>query len=149
MHASQAGLDVLLLLVQDALTKTVPIWAAVLNRAVAQLRSYHDGNRLIADSNCLLSTYPAQAELVRKKHASQMQYNTRLSSKSVKQKCNVRQEEDHDQAGACDGYQQWDTALHLPAWISQNERIQIEAKVDQWMRDLVQVHYSAIGIALP
>ena len=83
MHASQAGLDVLLLLVQDALTKTVPIWAAVLNRAIAQLRSYHDGNRLIADSNRLLSTYPAQAELVHKRHVSQMQYNTRVSNRSV------------------------------------------------------------------
>lgn len=33
----------------------------------------------------------------------------------------------------------WDTGLHLPPWVSSNERLQIEAKLDQWVRDLCQV----------
>lgn len=34
---------------------------------------------------------------------------------------------------------EWDTSLHLPPWVSSNERLQIEAKLDQWVRDLCQV----------
>ena len=52
-----------------------------------------------------------------------------------------RQEEGAGQADLQDSSRTWDTGLHLPAWISQNERVQIEAKVDQWVRDLVQVHH--------
>ena len=33
----------------------------------------------------------------------------------------------------------WDTSLHLPPWVSSNEGLQIEAKLDQWVRDLCQV----------
>ena len=75
---------------QDALTKTIPIWAAVVNRAVLQLRST----------------------------ASDDTSNTAGSSS-------------------------WDTNIHLPPWISKNEKNQIEQRIDGWVHDL-----SSLGIDL-
>jgi len=69
---------------QDALSKTVPIWAAVLNRAVARI---HNGNASAAD------------------------------------KVTISHESD----------------VHLPHWISGNERNQILARIDQWVDDLFSV----------
>lgn len=44
--------------------------------------------------------------------------------------------------------QDWDTSLHLPPWVSSNERLQIEAKLDQWVRDLCQVTLLQPAVAL-
>ncbi len=74
---------------QDALTKTIPQWAAVVNRAVARHRRQH----------------PQSGQ------------------------------------GNAEGGAEWDTALHLPLWISGNERMQIEALLAGWTDDLMQVGF--------
>ena len=45
--------------------------------------------------------------------------------------------------------QGWDTGLHLPPWVSSNERLQIEAKLDQWVRELCQVLLRKHGCCSP
>lgn len=124
------------------MTKTIPIWAVVLNRAVAQLRSYHDGNRyrLYMHGTHTLN-YSAQPELV---HNQNVALLLNCFSQFVNNMSAVRQGAQTDCANTS-GRQDWDTQLHLPAWISQNERIQIEAKLDQWVRDLIQV-YLQVGM---
>ena len=34
---------------------------------------------------------------------------------------------------------QWDTSLHLPSWVPNNEAVQIEAQVDAWAARLLAV----------
>ncbi len=67
----------------DALSKTVPIWCAVLNRAVELLRTSGAALAPAADNS------------------------------------------------------HWDSDLHLPAWIPENERVRIEPLIDSWAAKLV------------
>lgn len=76
----------------DALTKTIPLWAAVVNRAVARYR--------------------------RQRPLSQTADARRRGELEVTQ---------------------WDDTLHLPLWISLNERAQIEARLSDWTDQLLKV----------
>lgn len=67
---------------QDALAKTVPFWAAVMNRAVQRLRQ---------------------------------------------------------RQGTDGGFVSWDTDVHLPPWVSGNERHQIRLRLDAWADSLEEV----------
>lgn len=115
---------------QDALTKTVPVWAAVLNRAVAQLRSYHDSSKLFRDSAFFLSPESKQLDSA---------LNLRGASPGTIMAAKASHRQQATAAKVTSTEQDWDTSLHLPPWVSSNERLQIEAKLDQWVRDLCQV----------
>lgn len=117
-------------ILQDALTKTVPVWAAVLNRAVAQLRSYHDSSKLSRDGAFLL--------LPQSKRINSM-LNLRSTSPGTIMAARASHRQQATLAKVASSEQDWDTSLHLPPWVSSNERLQIEAKLDQWVRDLCQV----------
>jgi hypothetical protein len=80
---------------QDALTKTLPTWAAVLNRAVKRLR---------------------------------------------------RRQQEQQEGAAADGAQPlaWDEDVHLPPWISNNERHQIEMRLEGWVDQLLEVRIAAL-----
>lgn len=130
MHALSLTFDVL----QDSLTKTVPIWATVLNRAVAQLRSYHDSTGLLQDSSFVNSAYP-QSAVSKSEQGNPL--DSTLCGGMPGAKARGRYEAYPAKCGSSD--QDWDTGLHLPPWVSSNERLQIEAKLDQWVRDLCQV----------
>ena len=56
----------------------------------------------------------------------------------------ARYRRQHPQSGqdSEEGGAGWDTALHLPLWISGNERMQIEALLAGWTDDLMQVTFS-------
>ena len=119
---------------QDSLTKTIPIWATVLNRAVAQLRSYHDSTRLVRDSAFVFSSYPKSAQ---SKADPLNPLKSTLPNGEPAAKARGGHQVHAVKTASTD--QDWDTSLHLPPWVSSNERLQIEAKLDQWVRDLCQV----------
>ena len=121
-------------ILQDSLTKTIPIWATVLNRAVAQLRSYHDSTRLVRDSAFVISSYPKSAQ-------SKAEPLNLLKSISPNGEpaAKARGRYQVHSVKTANTDLDWDTSLHLPPWVSSNERVQIEAKLDQWVRDLCQV----------
>ncbi len=81
---------------QDALTKTIPIWAAVLNCAIAAARS--------ADAPCIAGSTESQAV-----------------------------------AAPASKAEDWDSSLHLPPWISENEQRQIESRLPLFQQQLMQV----------
>ena len=118
---------------QDSLTKTIPIWAAVLNRAVAQLRSYHDSTRLVRDSAFVISSYPKSA-------LTKDKLQTELDQPISGYKLGAKGRYQIHSAKTASSDSEWDSSLHLPPWVSSNERIQIEAKLDHWVRQLCQVH---------
>ncbi|GIM09360.1 hypothetical protein Vretimale_13187 [Volvox reticuliferus] len=52
----------------------------------------------------------------------------------------------HDGAGA-DGGDGWDVGLHLPLWVSSNERAQIERRLDGWVDALLRVGADVEGLS--
>jgi tRNA A64-2'-O-ribosylphosphate transferase len=42
---------------------------------------------------------------------------------------------------------EWDTALHLPLWVSANEAQAIETKIDGWVERLLEVGADVRGLA--
>lgn len=42
---------------------------------------------------------------------------------------------------------EWDTSLHLPLWVSENERKQIEARMEGWVESLLAVGADVKGLA--
>lgn len=126
--------SVIHLILQDALTKTVPVWAAVLNRAVTQLRSYHDSDSSkissYHDGTLLHSPQPKHIDSI---------LNLRSTSPGTIMAARANDTQQATAAKIAVKEPEWDTSLHLPPWVSSNERLQIEAKLDQWVRDLCQV----------
>ena len=104
------------------------MWAAVLNKAVAQLRSYHDSSRLSRDSAFFLSPQVKQTNSM-----------LNLGSTSPDTTMAARAKKQARSAKVASNEQDWDTSLHLPPWVSSSERLQIEAKLDHWVQDLYQV----------
>lgn len=128
---------------QDSLTKTIPIWATVLNRAVAQLRSYHDSTRLVRDSAFVISSYPKSAQS-KADHLNPLKSTPANGEPAAK--ATGRHQVHSVKTASTD--QDWDTSLHLPPWVSSNERLQIEAKLDQWVRVLCQVSLHNLHMAV-
>ncbi|KAJ7554870.1 hypothetical protein O6H91_05G013700 [Diphasiastrum complanatum] len=77
----------------DSMSKTIPIWACVINRTIADLRV----------------TLPCD-----KFHTAD----------SVERR---------DELGYCEF---WDSALHLPVWVSKTEKTNIECRIDDWVQTL-------------
>jgi hypothetical protein len=55
--------------------------------------------------------------------------------------------QDSDTAGPAAGPPPWNTSLHLPLWISGNERQQIEARLEAWVDCLEAVGADVEGLA--
>lgn len=96
---------------QDALTKTVPIWAAVVNRAVARLRA----RQAAAGSSGGGSSSSTAGGGGGKDGGGAL-----ASSEAVEQ-------------------HSWDGDVHLPPWISGNEKHQIELRLEGWVDQLLEV----------
>ncbi|KAJ1437998.1 Senescence/spartin-associated [Sesbania bispinosa] len=92
----------------DSMSKTIPIWACVLNRAIAQFRrDFHvdaspkdKGHEIVQDSNGY--EYDECAKIAR------------------------------DVSSDCD----WDCSLHLPLWVSATEKASIEKRLEEWTEQL-------------
>ena len=94
---------------QDALSKTVPVWAAVLNRAVAAERIARTAK-------------PTGIAKARPFCSSPQPSVTGDSCQSLPMP---------------DG--SWDTTLHLPTWVPQSEHEQISSRLDSWVQQLQQL----------
>lgn len=101
---------------QDALTKTIPIWAAVLNRAVQRLRRQQEQQE--------------QQQLGSGSGGGGPPSSSNGSSSSS------------SGAGRQEG---WDEDVHLPPWISHNEKHQILQRLDGWVDQLLQVSWEGEG----
>lgn len=116
---------------QDALTKTVPIWAAVLNRAVAAHRAVQlqDGTTPAAPRPIPHQTPappPSEANVACPVDSQPPMHPT--SSDTARSTAQT--------APPSDG---WDTDVHLPPWISSNELHQIEQRMAGWVQALQSV----------
>lgn len=109
-------------ILQDAFTKTIPIWAAVLNEAVNRHRT-----RKLAS--------PLQ-ELGRKDHPSW--------EKSGAQDDSLPDLGTTDEREKKSNSPDWGVEVHLPLWISRNERVGIQQRVESWVSDLLQVCQSTV-----
>ena len=95
---------------QDALSKTVPIWTAVLNRAVAAERGGPASTAKGTDATFQMHPPPADGKPT--------EAETDLIE-SVEP-----------------AHTDWDCHLHLPPWIAQVEHGQICSRVDGWVQQL-------------
>ena len=157
---------------QDALTKTIPIWAAVLNRAAALVRRRQDDSAAAHVGHPPASAQqPASPDLGGDGTADPQINSDQQSGSCPHLGIASRQlSEAADAAGTaspaaaaswadaqpfCTAAQVqpgtklppaagWDTALHLPLWISSNERLQIEQRVDGWVQELLGVRFAEI-----
>lgn len=110
----------------DALAKTVPCWAAVLNRAVAQLRrgSDHCQERGGAFGS------GEEAACGGNGHAAACDSNGEAAGNEGKE-----------------GRAAWDSRLHVPPWISASERSCIEQRMSGWVHTLLEVRGLCGGVA--
>jgi tRNA A64-2'-O-ribosylphosphate transferase len=99
---------------QDALAKTIPIWAAVINRAVA----FH---------SAVAPRTPA--------HGAEAHTARSVQQSSDGNRCETQKAANPQRAHACT----WDTSLHLPPWLPPSEVASIEVQVDRWARELISV----------
>lgn len=106
----------------DSMSKTIPIWTCVLNRAIQAFRR----NKLMTHSDELhiLSCRSCNGEdcqLQGKNSAdSGPELNSCLSRKSL---VDVSAED-------------WDCSLHLPLWVSDTEKANIESRIEGWTKIL-------------
>jgi hypothetical protein len=113
VHASQASRSKGCSVLQDALSKTIPIWAAVLNRAIHRQRS----------SNSCASPAPKLPAAADSPHARPPQPLSLASIlPPVKPHNSPGQSLPIDTDSEQDIVSIWDTELHTPLFISQTER---------------------------
>ncbi|KAK9845521.1 hypothetical protein WJX81_008456 [Elliptochloris bilobata] len=102
----------------DALAKTVPIWAAVLNRAVA-VGGQEGGNQDVCEAGW--SERPCAGAVLGVGGPA----------------CD----------GGAAEEAAWDTELHLPPWVSATEQSQIELRLDTFVRQLLEVSTDVPALA--
>lgn len=116
-------------MLQDALTKTIPIWAAVLNRA---LQSYRSKHAALHKACSFLYTI----------HHNETKHELRyliLAWSSAHFKFLDQVSMALGQEGTSYSHQTWDADLHLPPWVSGTEQAQIECHLQEWSGALLEV----------
>lgn len=108
----------------DSMSKTVPIWCCLVNRAVHTLRQRR-GEALAAEHTTLAAEHTAQQQHEDTVTVSVSPPDSSASS-DLHDSCN-----DDDEAQWC--------ALHLPLWVGASERSQIESRLQGWLRSLMVV----------
>eukprot|EP00249_Psilotum_nudum_P008194 c21109_g1_i2 orf=148-1971(-) len=108
----------------DSMSKTIPIWACILNRAIYKLRQYHDccmhslqvmkQNDFPPESSC----EGVDMEEV----ATNDGFKLSLSNSSLETFAKDLMNES------------WDCSLHLPIWVSKTEKSNIENHIDEWVK---------------
>lgn len=110
----------------DAFSKTVPIWCAVLNRAVARLRQLQQQGQ--GPSQQGRSTAPGHARAA----CDGATAARRDAGQAVQPPCLSGD---------------WDCAVHLPLWVPRNEALQIEARLEGWVDQLMAIGADIKGLA--
>ncbi|KAL2652312.1 hypothetical protein R1flu_020440 [Riccia fluitans] len=96
----------------DAMSKTIPIWACVMNRALADYRTLH---------------------------AQEMLQSTAIHQKSGA--CGTAEHCEGNREGGIFAVaeEEWDCSLHLPSWISHVEKGNIQSRLEGWVQSLKSV----------
>ena len=115
----------------DAFSKTIPMWAAVVNRAVAAVRR-EKAFRLPGTIVPLLAAAngPAAAEDLAGGGMEGPESEARCAAGIASEASASAQE-------ASGSDPEWDVGLHLPLWVSANEALQIESRLDGWVEELL------------
>ena len=123
VHATPVPHAILLLCLQrfpDAMSKTVPIWAAVMNRAVARLRGF--GGATVAAAAGQAATAAGQgAALVGDGNAA-----AGAAAAAAGSICSPPEDP-------------WDCDVHLPPWVSEVEANSIRQRLEGWADRLLEV----------
>ena len=121
----------------DALTKTLPIWATVINRAVASKRCTRGS---IVKSYVTDSATHSTADDGSSNDPNRGQCDG--SGSDVEERVEGEDEEDENGmwcGGGCDG-KEWDAlGVHLPPWVSANEKNEIEKRLPVWTQELQEM----------
>ena len=117
------------LAIQDALTKTIPIWAAVINKAVRVYRQKARQQLITANEAAPSIAHPA-----------------RRGANALG--CSAEDAELSSSAGTTASSSEganklhWDEEIHLPIWISSTEKAQIDQHLQEWAEKLTEVRIS-------
>lgn len=103
------------------MSKTIPMWCAVMNRAIHRLRQQAAG-AAAAPSAAAGAGEAAPCGALAAEQAA---------------------------AGAAPGAVHWDCGLHLPPWVSDVERNSIQQRLDGWVDDLFGVSASSVPSGRP
>lgn len=101
----------------DSMSKTIPIWACVINRALASLRA-----KDVSAANGIGSLEDFD-------HSLDCQDGIELDNIAI----NLSPQNDRNESRIS---QAWDCSLHLPLWVSETEKNNIEILVDKWVDSL-------------
>lgn len=122
----------------DSMSKTIPIWACVVNRALADLRKMMN---ISMEGRSQQQQDNGNAGSDGRKDAG---VHCRVSEKSLDGVVNrpdsllsASQVVDFQYGCTSRIAGDWDCALHLPLWISETEKNNIERLVDRWVDDLI------------
>lgn len=122
----RSAADMLIGALQDALSKTIPMWAALLNRAVARVRNPPVQDHVDPDSSGRSTGSAAGADP--SEPIGSMQSPTASDGMpSTQANC----------FGCAD--ETWDTRLYLPPWLPRSEYVQVEDRMDGWLDSLMEV----------
>lgn len=106
----------------DSMSKTIPIWTCVLNRAIQAFR--RDKLMRRSDELCALSCKSCNGE------DCQLQGKNSADSGPEVNSCLCRK------ALVDISAEDWDCSLHLPLWVSETEKANIESHIEGWIKIL-------------
>ena len=113
----------------DALTKTIPIWCCVLNRAIAAEA------KADARANAQRQAEAAQAAATGEAAAGETAAEAAGAHETAASAAAALR---HGDASG------WDTSLHLPQWVPASEVAQIEARLAGWVASLLRPALSPV-----
>ena len=127
----RSAADMLIGALQDALSKTIPIWAALLNRAVARVRTPPVPDHADPNSSGRSDSSAVGGDLS-DSMGSKQSPATSDGQPAAQANCS-----------GC-GDESWDTRLHLPPWLPRSEYVQVEDRMNGWLDSLMEVWPSAL-----
>ena len=131
----------------DSFSRTIPIWCATVNRAIAVLRNNdttttpitttpnQDNNETSASSDLKTATINSTSDIATNEehpNTSTTTSNTTTITATSDEATNDEIMDEDDQDGI------WDEDLHVPLWVSKTERLQMERLVDSFVKSLLE-----------
>eukprot|EP01018_Ginkgo_biloba_P001983 Gb_29716 [translate_table: standard] len=113
----------------DSMSKTIPIWTCVLNRSIKDFRSSKP-MRSSEDSGTSLKLLSSENAISQGEEKLELQFDCQLQGmKSADSNseifCNKR-----IMVNSSD--EEWDCSLHLPLWVSETEKANIDGRIQGW-----------------
>lgn len=104
----------------DSMSKTIPIWTCVLNRAIQRFRSAK-----------LTRCSRLQSTSCKKSNSQDFQLQETNSANGKPEPNSF-----HHNATDVNNLDDWDCLLHLPLWVSETEKANIESRIEGWTKIL-------------